>query len=96
MPSDYTGFESGGYDADASTSKTFEIPRFEHHLNRQVSISPLHSDNAMGNVFNKAAKDHNGKLVISVVHQEHAKSYGRNHITYSGTQGNIKQKKLIM
>jgi hypothetical protein len=92
---DYTGFESGGYDADAPSSKTFEIPRFEHHLNRQVSISSLHSDNAM-NVFNKAAKDHNGKLVISVVHDEHPKSYGRNHITYSGTQGNIKQKKLIM
>jgi len=48
------------------------------------------------NVFKKAAKDHNGKLVIGVVHDEHPKSYGRNHITYSGTQGNIKQKKLIM
>jgi hypothetical protein len=96
MPSEYTGFETAGYDADSfPSSKIFEIPRVEHQLNSLVSISPLHSDNAM-NVFNKAAKDHNGKLVISVVHDEHPKSYGRNHISYSGTQGNIKQKKLIM
>jgi len=94
MPAEYTGF-GGGYDADAPNN-TFEIPRFEHHLNRQISISPLHSDNATGNVFNKAAKDHNGKLVISVVHDEHAKTYGRNKITYSGTQGTPKQKTLIM
>ena len=95
MPSEYTGF-GGGYDADSfPSSRIYEIPRFEHHLNSLVSISPLHSDNAM-NAFNKAAKDHNGKLVISVVHDEHPKSYGRNHITYSATLGNIKEKKLIM
>lgn len=92
---EYTGFESGGYDED-TPSNISEIPRFEHHLNRQVSISPLHSDNAMGNVFNTAAKDHKGKLVISVVHDEHPRSYGRNQITYSTSIGNLKQKKLLM
>ena len=93
MPSDYTGF-GGGYDADSFPSSTiFEIPKVQHQLNTLVPISPIHSDNAM-DVFNKAAKDHNGKLVISVVHDEHAKSYGRHHITYSGTHG--KGNKLLM
>ena len=82
MPADYSGFEAGGYDEDAP--KSIPIPIETHHLNKQIPINPIHDDNAHGNVFNKGQKNHDGKLVISVEHDEHAQtSYKRSKHCYA-------------
>lgn len=70
MPAEYTGFESGGYDEDAP--KSIPEPVETHHLNQQVPISPIHDDNAIGNVFNKGQRTHDGSIVIGLNHDEHA------------------------
>jgi hypothetical protein len=70
----YTGFEQNGYDEDASSSFDNFTPQ---------KIIPLHSDNA-NKIINLALKNHNGKLVLGVKHEEHAEIIKRReHNIYS-------------
>ena len=62
---EYTGFESNGYDEDASSS----FQNFSY--SSTTIIKPIHSDNAYS-IFNKPLQNHTGKLVIAVQHEEHA------------------------
>jgi len=74
----YTGFESDGYDSDATSS-------FQNFSYKSTTkIKPIHSDNAYS-IFNKALKNHNGKLVIGINHEEHAEIYKNRKIIYSIT-----------
>jgi len=74
----YTGFESNGYDADATSS----FQNFSY--TSTTKIKPIHSDNAYS-IFNKALKNHNGKLVIGINHDEHAEIHTSRKNIYSIT-----------
>jgi hypothetical protein len=74
----YTGFESNGYDEDASSS----FQNFSY--TSTTKIKPIHSDNACS-IFNKALKNHNGKLVIEINHEEHAETFKSRQNIYSIT-----------
>jgi len=74
----YTGFESNGYDEDAISS----FQSFSY--TSTTKITPIHSDNAYS-IFNKALKNHNGKLVIGINHDEHAATFESRKNIYSIT-----------
>jgi hypothetical protein len=63
-----TGFESNGYDEDATSA----FQKISYSSN--TKIKPIHSDNAYS-IFNKPLQNHNGKLVIGINHIEHAEIF---------------------
>ena len=79
MPAEYTGFEMNGYDEDKSP-KSIPIKNIEH---KQFQLTPIHSTNAHGNVFNQGQTNHDGTITISVKHDEHHQSYKREKNVYS-------------
>ena len=70
----FTGFEVNGYDRDATSA----------FYSSTTKIRPIHSDNAYS-IFNKALKNHYGKLVIGINHEEHAEIYKSRKPIYSIT-----------
>jgi len=74
----YTGSESNGYDRDATS--TFQSFSYTSATKKK----PIHSDNAYS-IFNKALKNHNGKLVIGINHEEHAEPFKSRKNIYSIT-----------
>ena len=74
----YTGFESNGYDEDVTSS----FQNFSY--TSTTKITPIHSDDAYS-IFNKALKNHNGKLVIGINHDEHTEIYKSRKNIYSIT-----------
>ena len=74
----YTGFESNGYDRDATSA----FQNFSY--TSTTKIKPVHSDNAYS-IFNKALTNNNGKLVIGINHDEHAEIYKSRKNIYSIT-----------
>jgi len=74
---EYTGFESNGYDRDATST-------FQSFRTSSNKIKPVHSDNAYS-IFNKALTDHDGKLVIGINHQEHSEPFKSRKNIYSIT-----------
>jgi len=73
-----TGFESNGYDEDAISS----FQNFSY--SSTTKITPIHSDNAYS-IFDKPLKNHNGKLVIGINHDEHAETFKSRKNIYSIT-----------